>query len=110
MPVLRDKIDEKAPSYPNCAVTVKPLGSLWGGVNYDRKDSEKSNMIFRCSLYAVENIKKGSAFTKSNVRSIRPGYGVHPKFLHALVGKKSSRSIERVTPIDLSIMGDDFEL
>ncbi|WP_278382593.1 pseudaminic acid synthase [Pseudoalteromonas distincta] len=64
-----------------------------GKVNYERKESEKGNMIFRRSLYVVKDIAEGETFTHENVKSIRPGYGLAPKHLHDVIGKKASSSI-----------------
>ena len=50
-----------------------------GSVNYDRKISEAENVKFRRSLYAVRNIRAGEIFSESNVRSIRPGFGLPAK-------------------------------
>jgi len=71
-----------------------------GKVNYERKESEKGNMVFRRSLYVVKDIKAGECFTHENVRSIRPGYGIKPKFLRNIIGKKVSEDLERGTSID----------
>ena len=56
------------------------------------------------SLYASTDIKKGEIFSEQNIRSVRPGYGLHPKFLKELIGKKAKRDIkfsERLTKEDL---------
>ena len=75
-----------------------------GNVSYDRKDSEKGNMIFRRSLYAVEDIPKGHIFSDLNVRSIRPGYGLLPKNIGSVLGKRASVDINRGTPIDWDLI------
>lgn len=75
-----------------------------GDINYERKDSEKSNMIFRRSLYAVEDIKKGHIFSSLNVKSIRPGYGLLPKHLDSVIGKRASADIERGTPLNWDLI------
>ncbi len=75
-----------------------------GNVNYERKDSEKGNMIFRRSLYAVEDIAKGHIFSNVNVKSIRPGYGLLPKHIDSVIGKRASADIERGSPIDWDLI------
>jgi N-acetylneuraminate synthase len=70
-----------------------------GRVNYERKESEKGNLVFRRSLYAVKDIELGETFTKENVRSIRPGYGIPPKFLKDVIGQKANSVIKIGTPI-----------
>ena len=75
-----------------------------GNVNYERKGSEEGNIIFRRSLYAVEDIAKGHIFSNENVKSIRPGYGLLPKHLGSVLGKKASADIERGSPIEWDLI------
>ena len=60
-----------------------------GSIYYDRKTSESKNVKFRRSLYAVKNIRAGDVFSESNVRSIRPGFGLPSKFLPQILGTKA---------------------
>ncbi len=79
-----------------------------GGVNYERKESEKGNVIFRRSLYVVADVAEGEPFTASNVRSIRPGCGLAPKHLNQILGRRASRDISRGTPVSLDMaVGSD---
>ncbi len=73
-----------------------------GTVSYEREPSERANMVFRRSLYAVTDIEKGEAFTQDNVRSIRPGYGLAPKHLPEVLGRRAARRLTRGTPLSLS--------
>lgn len=69
------------------------------GPDYSLTDGEKSSTEFRRSLFAVKDIEAGELFTNENVRSIRPGYGVQPKYFKKLDGIKSERRIQRGEPI-----------
>jgi len=68
----------------------------------DKKESE--NIIFRRSLFAVKNIKKGEKFTEENIRSIRPGYGLTPKYYDKVIGKTAVKNIERGTPLNWNLI------
>ncbi len=70
-----------------------------GKVNYERKESEKGNLVFRRSLYAVKDIKAGELFTNKNVRSIRPGYGLAPKHLKQIINTINKSDKAAGTPL-----------
>ncbi|HBR21699.1 MAG TPA: pseudaminic acid synthase [Nitrospiraceae bacterium] len=76
-----------------------------GGVNYGPTEKEKASIRFRRSVYAVKDIKKGEAFTPENIRIIRPGGGLPPKYHDVLLGKKASCDIKRGTPIGWGMAG-----
>lgn len=65
------------------------------GPDYTLTESEKASTAFRRSIYAVADIKEGQAFTSENVRVIRPGYGLKPKYYEQLIGSRAKRDIER---------------
>jgi pseudaminic acid synthase len=75
-----------------------------GQVNYERKKSEQENVVFRRSLYVVKDIKAGEAITKENVKSIRPGFGLAPKFYRKIMGRTASCNIRRGTPLLLEYL------
>ncbi len=66
-----------------------------GQVNYQRSDSERKNMAFRRSIYAVRDIAEGEIFTKDNIRIIRPGYGMAPKYYEEMLGKNALVSLKK---------------
>ena len=70
-----------------------------GRVDYGLAASEAGSRTVRRSLYAVADIAAGEAISHANVRSIRPGYGLPPKHLPALIGRKARRAIARGTPL-----------
>lgn len=81
-----------------CADTKKAWSAL-GQAGYDRKSAEKPNLVFRRSIYVVENIKAGEKFTKENIRRIRPGFGLPPKYYEQLIGKVAAVAINRGTAL-----------
>jgi pseudaminic acid synthase len=61
-----------------------------GVIDYNLTDKQNKGKDFSRSLYVVNNIKEGDIFTENNIKSIRPGFGTHPKNLHLFLGKKSN--------------------
>ncbi len=81
---------------------VKGCRTAWealGGVNYARTASEDANVRFRRSLYVVADIAAGEEFTSRNVRSIRPGFGLAPKHLPQILGRRAAAALRRGTPL-----------
>jgi N-acetylneuraminate synthase len=66
-----------------------------GKVNYERTEAEKGNVKFRRSLYVVKDIRVGEELTHDNIKSIRPGFGLAPKFLNEVIGKKASKDLSK---------------
>lgn len=64
-----------------------------GKVDYGRKSSEAGNVIFRRSLYVTQDIAKGQMITADNIRSVRPGYGLAPKYYEAVLGRVAARDL-----------------
>ncbi len=79
-----------------------------GKVNYKKTEAEKSSAKFRRSLYAVKNIKKGEMFTPDNVKSIRPGYGLAPKYYDEVINCKAESDINRGTAIKIHHLVKDI--
>jgi N-acetylneuraminate synthase len=70
-----------------------------GKVHYGLTANESSTRVFRRSLFVVQDVKRGERFTNDNVRSIRPGHGMHTRHLSEVLGKRAARDIERGTPL-----------
>ena len=70
-----------------------------GKVDYGRKSSEHGNVIFRRSLYFVKALKRGDTITSDVVRSVRPGFGLAPKYLEKVLGSKLKIDVEYGTPV-----------
>ncbi|MGL5335665.1 MAG: pseudaminic acid synthase [Enterovibrio sp.] len=84
------------------AALCKDAKTAWaalGKVNYERTEAEKGNVKFRRSLYVVKDIKAGEILTHDNVRSIRPGFGLAPKYLEQVLGQTAKVDIKRGTPL-----------
>ena len=80
--------------------TEKSLGQI----QYEVSEHEKASKVFRRSLFVVKDMKKGEIFSTENVRSIRPGYGLPPKNIEIILGRKASRDIIRGTPLTWEII------
>ena len=79
------------------ATLVNECKQAWlakGKTNFRRSDIEKENLIFRRSLYFVNDLKKGQSITEKDIRIIRPGYGLAPKNLQKIIGKKVNTDVE----------------
>ena len=77
----------------------KTAWSALGSVDYGRKSSEQGNVKFRRSLYFVKNLKAGERITADAVRSVRPGFGLAPKHLDALLGRTLACDVRANTPV-----------
>jgi pseudaminic acid synthase len=76
---------------------VREAEKAIGKVDYTISEKMQKSRQFARSLYVVEDIKAGEAFTETNIRSIRPGYGLHPKYYKEVLGKKVKVDLERGT-------------
>jgi sialic acid synthase SpsE len=70
-----------------------------GKVSYGATEAEKKSIVFRRSLYVVQDVKAGDVLTKKNVRAIRPGLGLPTKYLDVVLGKSVARDVERGTAL-----------
>ena len=86
---------------------VRDTEKLLGKVDYSMNDKKRKSRQFARSLYVAENIKKGEVFTEENIRSVRPGYGMHPKFLKEILGKKAAKDIPFATPMSWELVEGD---
>lgn len=78
---------------------IREVEKALGKVTYEPSEKVKNSRIFKRSLFVVENVKKGEIFTDKNVRSIRPGDGLPPKYLNEIFGKRANCDIKRGTPL-----------
>jgi len=86
--------------------TVRDTEKLLGKVDYSLTEKKKKSRHFARSLYVTKDIKKGEVFTEENIRSVRPGYGLHPKFLKDILGKKAVKDIPFATALTWGMVGE----
>ncbi len=84
--------------------SVRDAEKTIGKHSYGPGAKESENIIFRKSLFVIEDMKKGEKFTHKNVRSIRPGYGLEPKYLEKILGKMAKQNIKKGTPLDYKLI------
>jgi len=75
-----------------------------GKIHYGMSEREAKSRVFRRSLFVVKDIKAGDVFTEENVRSIRPGHGLSPKYLQDVLGRRAAKEIGRGTPLDWNLV------
>ena len=86
--------------------SIRNVEKALGTVSYELSDKMKSNREFSRSLFVVEDMKKGDIITEENVRSIRPGFGLPPKYLNEIIGKKVNKDLKMGTPFNLDYIHD----
>lgn len=84
--------------------SVREVETALGKVSYELTEKTKCNREFSRSLFAVKDIKKGEKFTENNVKSIRPGFGLHPKYLKDIIGKTAGKNILKGTPLNWNLI------
>lgn len=80
---------------------TKIAWSTLGKVNYERTKAEKNNVKFRRSLYVVQDIKQGEILNTNNIRSIRPGFGLAPRYYEIVLGKKAVCDLKAGTALKI---------
>ena len=88
----------------NLVKSIRAIEASIGNGEIGPTGDELKSIIFRRSLFVVKDIKAGEVFTKENLRSIRPGNGLAPKYYYDILGKKASQTIPKGTPLTDSIV------
>jgi N-acetylneuraminate synthase len=83
---------------------VRATEKALGEVHFGPTEHETSGRVFRRSLFVVQNVKRGEIFSPQNLRSIRPGHGLHTRHLSEVLGKRAARDIERGTPLSWDLV------
>lgn len=85
--------------------SIRETEKALGEVSYNLTDKMVKSREFSRSLFVVKDVKKGEAFTEGNIRSIRPGFGLHPRYYKGILGKKANCDIKRGTPMTWGLIG-----
>ena len=90
--------------FKQMVTAVRSVEKALGKVSYELNEKLKKSRLFSRSLFAVKDIKAGEIFTEENVKSIRPGYGLPPKYLKEIIGKRAKCDIKRGTPLSWDLI------
>jgi pseudaminic acid synthase len=83
---------------------VRVAEKALGEVHFGFSEKEASSRMFRRSLFVVQDVRRGDLFTADNVRSIRPGHGLHTRHFDEVLGRHAARDIERGTPLSWDLV------
>lgn len=100
-----DSFSLEPPDLQNLCSSVKTAWRAMGRVDYGLKSSEIGNAQFRRSLYFVQPLKAGSVLSPKDIRSVRPGYGLAPKYFDQIIGRRLRRDVLPNQPISM----EDFD-
>ena len=95
-------LDEK--EFKDMVRAVRLAEEMMGKVDYKMTENKKKSRQFSRSLFVVKDVKKGDLITENNIRCIRPGFGMHPKFYNEILGKTFSCEIDRGTPLEIKMI------
>jgi pseudaminic acid synthase len=95
-------LDEK--EFSEMVKAVRIAEHMIGRVDYEMTEKKKKSREFSRSLFIVENVKAGEKITKENIRIIRPGFGVHPKYFSELLGKEFKVDCTKGTPMSFNLI------
>jgi len=89
---------------------VRTTEKALGRVNYEVTAHETASRVFRRSLFVVEDIRTGELFTEQNVRSVRPGHGLSPKYLNDVLGRQAALDIKHGTPLGWNLVASPLSI
>lgn len=84
--------------------SIRNVEKALGNDNFELTEKMIINQDFSRSLFVVKDMQKGEIITEDNIRSIRPGFGLHPKYLKEILGKKVNRNLKKGTPFELNFV------
>jgi len=90
--------------FKEMVAAIRTAEQALGEVRYELTEQEAASRVFRRSLFVVADMKAGETFTPENVRSIRPGHGLAPKYLPEVLGKRAAAAIPKGTPLSFDLI------
>lgn len=92
------------PEFAEMVRAVRTAEKALGRVSYGAGPAEEASRIFRRSLFVVKDVRRGEPFTRENVRSIRPGHGLHTRHIEQVLGRQAARDVPRGTPLSWDLL------
>jgi len=83
---------------------IRKVEKTLGNVNYELSDKMKKSRDFSRSLFVVKDVEAGEIITEENIKSIRPGYGLNPKYFKEITGKKFKKAVKKGTPLKMEVI------
>jgi pseudaminic acid synthase len=83
---------------------IRDVEKSLGTVTYELSERIQKSRELSRSLFVVKDVEAGETLTENHVKSIRPGFGMHPKYLNEVIGKKAKKRIVRGTPLDRELL------
>ena len=93
-------LDEQ--EFTEMVAAVRNVENTLGNESYELTKKQIAGKDFARSLYVAENMKEGELITEKNVRSVRPGFGLHPKYYKEILGKKIIKDLHKGTPLNMN--------
>jgi pseudaminic acid synthase len=84
--------------------SIRVVEKALGSVSYELSENQKISRVYRRSLFVAEDVRAGEIFTAENVRSVRPGHGLHTRYLKDIIGRQACRDIEKGTPMSWDLV------
>lgn len=84
--------------------SVRQTEQMLGQVNYEITPKARKSREHSRSLFVAEDTAIGETFTQKNIRSVRPGFGLHPKYLHEILGKKATKNLTKGEPLEIGMV------
>ncbi|MGV7228586.1 MAG: pseudaminic acid synthase [Nitrospirales bacterium] len=90
--------------FSHMVTAIRDVEQALGGISFEPNSEEQKSLCFRRSLFVVQDVHPGEQMTLKNVRTIRPGYGLAPKFLEQVLGKRAKKPIQKGTPLSWGLV------